>query len=69
MEKKEFTAEERFKFELDINGIELERILAALHYWKDDSPEIDKVFKQIQEVNGFTYVAGSEREEWERSNG
>lgn len=45
-----------FMVNITVNEKELDLLLSALHYWKDDYTEIESVFNKIQESVGFGWA-------------
>jgi hypothetical protein len=54
---------ETFKLELTLNEVELDKLFAAVHYWKEDYPELQIVFDKLQESAGAGWAPYDEVEE------
>jgi hypothetical protein len=53
---KKITKDEIFLFEVKLDGEEFDRMMGALHYWKDDYPAIQSAFDKIQEALNLEWV-------------
>lgn len=54
--KKLIDTPETFNVELTLNEAELDLLLSAIHYWKEDYPKLQVVFDKIQDAVGFSWV-------------
>jgi hypothetical protein len=54
---------EIFEFTLVLNEVELDTLFSAVHYWKEDYPQLQMVFDKIQDCAGFRWVPEYEVEE------